>query len=128
MVIGVGGRIVSVDIFAGPELFRALYPKILKASALSALTSPDAASLSQEQAAAFLRSLRGRTLERKEGLGLGAELYWTGADLCLSALAVKDRVVHLAAFPQEGAAFGSKPWDGQERRLPVADSRSLLRE
>jgi hypothetical protein len=39
VVVAVGGRIISADVFASPKLFRAYWPKMLKSYALEAITA-----------------------------------------------------------------------------------------
>ncbi len=99
VVVGVGKDIVSVDIFTNPYLFKKLWPKILKSSVLSAVLDSDAqGSITQDQAAEYLRSLYEKKYMRAPGLDLGFEL--SAADKSVNALLFGDAVIHLAAFPK----------------------------
>ncbi|MBP1766887.1 MAG: hypothetical protein H6P98_1002 [Candidatus Aminicenantes bacterium] len=101
VVIGVGGSVVSADIFANPELFLKQWPKILKSSAFTSLGSARAASLDRDRAAEFLRSFLSRRFRTQPGLDLGVEYTSIDSVANIQALAHNDRVVHLAGFPQE---------------------------
>jgi len=116
VVIGLGGRIVSVDVFANPHLFRKEWPKILKASALSSLQARKPGELGQREAADFLKGLAGKEYRRKAALDLGFELEASDGTVLAKALATKTAVIHFAAFPQEAAGQG---FDGPEQRIPV---------
>ncbi len=101
VIIGIGGEIVSVDIFANPDLFAKEWPKILKSSALSSLGGPKGAGLGREQAAEFLRSFMDRRYRAQDGLDLGTEYVSNDLDVQVRALAFQGGVLHLAGFPQE---------------------------
>jgi len=116
VVIGLGGRIVSADVFANPLLFKKEWPKILRASALSSLHSGKPGQLGQEDAADFLKGLAGKEFRRKAALDLGHELEASDATVLAKALVHKEAVIHFAAFPQEDAGKG---FDAPEQRIPV---------
>jgi hypothetical protein len=101
VIIALGGQIVSVDVFANPDLFAKEWPKLLKSSALSSLGGPKAGGLDRGRAAEFLRSFLDRSYRAQDGLDLGTEYVSTGTDVHIRALAASDGVVHLAGFPQE---------------------------
>lgn len=118
VVIGLGGRVVGVDIFADPSLFLKLWPKILKSSALSSLQGEGNGRLTQELAADFLRGLQGRRFETKPSLDLGFELMVCDSDLQAGALVVEGAVLHLAGFPREERRKVIREPE-TEQRLPV---------
>jgi len=101
VVIGVGGEVVSTDIFANPDLFLKQWPKILKSSALSSIGKTRALSLDRAQAADFLRSLLNRRYRTQPGLDLGVEHTSIDSTANIQALAYNDAVIHLSGFPQE---------------------------
>ncbi len=103
VVIGLNGRMVSVDIFANPGLFAKQWPKILRSSALSSIERTKGGTLSRDEAVEFLRSLMDRKYRSKTGLDLGFEYSSADTDANIQALAYEERVVHLAGFPQEKA-------------------------
>jgi len=119
VVIGVGGAVKSVDIFANPHVLRALWPKLLKSAALAAVCQPAEGALAQADAVGFLRLVHDRHYIRKEAVDLGFEVSALDSEANVNALIWRDAVIHVAAFP-EGEAYGKRriPEDG-ERRIPV---------
>ncbi len=101
VVIALGGRVVSVDIFANPALFTKQWPKILRSSALSSLTHRTAGLLDQREAADFLRTFSAKDYRIQKGLDLGMEYTSTDTEANIKALIHMGAVLHLAAFPQE---------------------------
>jgi len=101
VIIGLNGEMVSVDIFANPELFAKQWPKILRSSALSSIERTGGGTLSRNEAAEFLRSLMDRNFRSKSGLDLGFEYSSADNTANILALAYAERVVHLSGFPQE---------------------------
>ncbi|MBN2198470.1 MAG: hypothetical protein JW747_01320 [Candidatus Aminicenantes bacterium] len=117
VVIGLGGRAVSVDIFANAGLFKKQWPKILKSSALSSIYENRGGELSQKAAADFLRSFAGREYGRRPALDLGYELESAEKGAMVKALVCGTAVIHLAGFPQE--ADRMKVVESPEPRMPV---------
>ena len=71
VVVAVGGRVVSADVFASPKLFQAYWPKMLKSYALEAVSAGKEGSnkVSVPAAEAFLaRAGGGRLSTGKEGV------------------------------------------------------------
>jgi hypothetical protein len=101
VIIGLNGKVVSVDVFANPGLFARQWPKILRSSALSSIGSSWDGSVGRDQAARFLRSFMDRKYRRKAGLDLGFEYASVDAYANILALAYRHNVVHLSGFPQE---------------------------
>ncbi len=119
VVIGVGGAITSVDVFANPNLFGELWPKILRSSALAAALSSSCGSVGQADAVEFLRKVHGMHFVRKPAIGLGIEHAAVDGEANVSALVYRDAVTHLAAFPDAGSAQGGKSSEDSERRIKV---------
>ena len=119
VVIALGGKIVSVDIFADPALFQKQWPKILRSSALSAIGHAGAGRLDQAAAADFLKTLADRTYVQKKGLDLGQEYSCLDDDVTVQALALDASVIHLAAFAQEDGRKKVIETESPEQRLRV---------
>lgn len=119
VVIALGGRIVSTDIFADPALFQKQWPKILRSSALSAIGHQGTGKLDQAAAADFLKGLMDKTYQQKKGLDLGIEHSCLDDDVTVQALAFENAVVHLAAFAQEGGRKKVIETEGPEQRIRV---------
>lgn len=118
VVVAVGGEIVSADVFANPQIFRKLWPKILRSSAFSTISSRRGGYVSQRQAADFLRSLRHDNYYRCRGIDLGEELS-SGSGVNVKALSYRGRVLHLAAFNDYVDHYSHEQWDNHGDRIPV---------
>jgi hypothetical protein len=118
VVVGVGGTVTSVDVFANPSLFARLWPKILRASALAAIGEERYGALTQADAAAFLASLHDKHYVRRPAIDLGTELSAVDGDTNVNALAYRDGVLHLAAFPETVWKSGDRN-DDHDRRIQV---------
>ncbi|MBN3039791.1 MAG: hypothetical protein JW867_01550 [Candidatus Omnitrophica bacterium] len=123
IAVGLGSRIVSVDIFANPELFRKLWPKIARSSALSSVSESANGTITQNMAAAFLRDLHAKTYQHKTAIDLGYELTVSDNQVNANAL-VYNGVIHLAAFTPkpdyQSVDDHYKSTDpNHERRIPV---------
>lgn len=101
VVIALGGRVVSVDIFANPALFMKQWPKILRSSALSSLTHEKPGVLDQRASAALLRTFPAKEYQIKKGLDLGMDYTSVEAGTNIKALVYQGAVLHLAAFPED---------------------------
>ncbi len=117
VVIGLGGRIIGLDIFANAALFKKQWPKILRSSALSALQDDSSRQVGQKDAADFLKSLTGKDYRRKPALDLGYELESSDSASVVKSLVYPEAVLHLSGFPQEDAP--RKIIDTPDQRLPV---------
>jgi hypothetical protein len=111
VVIGVGHSVISIDIFANPDLFRQTWPKLLKSSALAAFCEHAHGSISQSDAVRLLRSLHEKRYTRSPAVDQGFELSSVDHELNVNALVFRNAVTHLAAFPE----FDKD----SERRIPV---------
>ncbi|OGD17875.1 MAG: hypothetical protein A2W03_17745 [Candidatus Aminicenantes bacterium RBG_16_63_16] len=101
VVVGLGGEVVSADIFTNPDLFLKQWPKILKSSALSSLGSAKGGALDRNAAAGFLESFMGRKYRSQAGLDLGLEYSAIDSAANIQALVYNDATLHLAGFPQD---------------------------
>ena len=119
VVVAVGADIVSVDIFANPALFKKLWPKLLKSSALAAISAETSGTVTQEEAAEFLRNLHDKDYIQRSAVNLGFELSTVDDDINVNALAYHNTVIHLAAFSQENKGYSTKRSPDSERRIPV---------
>ncbi|MDD4955927.1 MAG: hypothetical protein PHP17_07825 [Candidatus Omnitrophica bacterium] len=118
VVVAVGGEIVSADIFANPQIFKKLWPKILRSSAFSTINCTRGGYVSQRQAADFLSGLRHNNYYRVRAIDLGDELSAsTGANV--NALVYRNSVLHLAAFNDYSPYYGQRQRDNHNGRIPV---------
>lgn len=119
VVVAVGGEIVSADIFVSPQIFRKLWPKILRSSAFSTINCRNGGSVSQRRAADFLSGLRSRNYYNRSAIGLGEEFSAAGG-VSVNALIYKNRVVHLAAFHEEVDYYDQRQRGSNRDRIPVS--------
>jgi hypothetical protein len=119
VVIGVGTAIVSADVFANPEVFRELWPKIVRSSAMAAVCRKASGSISQTDAVRFLRAAHSMHYVRKPAIDLGEEHAAAGSDLSVNALVYGGAVIHMAAFPEEGSFWSEKASGDSDRRIRV---------
>lgn len=121
-IIGVGDRIISVDIFASSDIFQNLWPKLLKASAVEAIScTAGSGSVMPDDAAGFLRILHDKGYTQRTSGDAGVEFGVIDETINANALVFGGEVIHLAAFPQ---GKGVNPEDhrssqGGERRIRV---------
>jgi hypothetical protein len=100
VIVAAGGQVLSVDLFGSASLFRELWPKILKSTALAALQDSDgsAGGFTTQKAAELLRRLRRADFRAREALDLG--VLYISADQLRSAAALlhQGALVHLGVF------------------------------
>lgn len=104
VVVGLGDSIVSLDLFGDPSVFRELWPKILKSTALAARGGP--ARMTRGQATRLLDQLAHGDYLTGEAVDLGSALELHDAQWEAGALVSEGSLLHLAAFPQESAGPG----------------------
>jgi hypothetical protein len=101
VVIGLGDQIIGVDIFSDPNLFQALWPKIIRACVLAMAGYEKESTLSGGTAEKFLNALQWIHYAQRRGVDLGSEYYGFLNDLSVSSLVYRDTVIHLGAVPHE---------------------------
>jgi hypothetical protein len=119
VVIGVGDAITSVDIFANPYVFRALWPKLLRSAALAAVCEAAYGNLDQTDAVRFLRKVHDTHYTRKAAVDLGFEVSAVDSEININALVYRDAVLHVAGFPEEETSDTRRLPEDIERRIPV---------
>ena len=97
VIIAVGEQIIGVDIFASPELFEALWPKLIRACVVAMSGYQQEAAFSRVEAEQLLNALRWMRYGRKPGVDLGFEYSGELNDFVVSALVFDDAVCHLGA-------------------------------
>ena len=124
VVIGIGGRIIGMDVFANAALFKKQWPKILRSSALSALQEDSSKQVGQKDAADFLKSLAAKDYRRKPAMDLGYELEASDSFVVAQSLVFPDAVLHLSGFPQDERL---KVFDAPDQRVPVIRQERKIR-
>jgi hypothetical protein len=108
VVIGLGDQIIGVDIFSDPDLFRELWPKIIRSCVLAMVGYEQKTTLSRDRVVQFLNGLQRMHYGQRRGVDLGFEYSGDLKELSVSSLVYRDTVFHLGALA---------PDETSERRL-----------
>jgi hypothetical protein len=103
VVVCIGGEIVSFDVFGSHALFRELWPKILRSSALSAFLRDEpqhqeSCAVGAEEVENLLDAIAGAESVSFSGVDLGEEFQIEKKQLQANALAFRSRILHLCGF------------------------------
>lgn len=98
-LVTVGARVVCVDVFGSPALFRKMWPKLLRSYVIDAVSQHPVGRLSESQARQFIRDAARASLTARPTVGAGALYRIRGRAASGSALIHEARVVHLDLFP-----------------------------
>ena len=124
VLIAIGSRIVSADVFANPSLFKKQWPKILRASALSSISSSETGAIGRKEAVEFFRIFLTVPFRTKQGLDLGTEMEGSTETATIHALIINNDVLHLAAFPREKDRIIRNTPQVQQQALPHSGIRN----
>ncbi len=95
-----GNKILGMDVFAGPELFKKLKKKLLRGYALEALTMMSRRTdVGMEDINDFIRYVFSRDYLKTKGVLEGEELRYTDDRVAAHALKKGGEVIHFASFP-----------------------------
>ncbi len=95
-----GNKILGMDVFVGPELFRKLRKKLLRGYALEALTRMSGRTIpSTDEIKDFVKYLFSRDYLKTPGVIEGEELRYSDKKVAVHALKKGGEVIHLAGFP-----------------------------
>jgi hypothetical protein len=103
VIVALGQRIIGVDIFASPELFEALWPKIIKACAVAMSGYEQDAEFTGSEAQQFLSALRWMRYGSRPGVDLGFDYCGELNDFVVNALVYNDTACHLGAVGRESS-------------------------
>jgi hypothetical protein len=129
MLAFLDGKAVGFDFVSRPVAFERLFPKLVKSYAMEAMLAAEnkgkdkagrgaktaVEAPSADAARAFLAVAGACEEQRHESVGLGWYYRYSGKDVVGSALAVEDKVVHMAFFSVEEAEEAG-PMAGMNRR------------
>lgn len=103
VLVGLGGRPVSVDVFDKTSTLAHYWDGLLAGYALEAIgLEPEATPVAE--AKAFLAEVAEAPVVERPGVGLGSEVHLVHPHIAGGALRWEGAVVHLAAFAVEGRA------------------------
>ena len=113
----INGAIRGVELFDSSETCGKLMPKLVRSYALDAIDEHGQRPGEVENdVASFLNSVRAAGIDRFDALGEGEDLRLRSVDVSGGALSVRDRLIHLCAFPHESEADAVDPFRGAIRR------------
>jgi hypothetical protein len=121
VVVAVGNRIVCVDAFGSPALFRKMWPKLLRSYVIDAMQSRPAGSIGQKQVQQFIKTAALAEVTDQPTVGAGRLQHLTAANASGSALVFRSSVVHLDLFPDSNP----ETRDGSAPRLDFRRQRAL---
>ena len=121
VVVAVGNRIVCVDAFSSPALFRKMWPKLLRSYVIDAMQSRPEGKIGQKQVRQFIETAARAAVTDQPTVGAGRLQRLSARNSSGSALVFRSSVVHLDLFP--GA--GSETDDGSVPRLDFRRQRTL---
>jgi hypothetical protein len=107
VAVAVGGRLVCVDVFSSPAMFRKMWPRLLESYVVDALARQPGGKTMAADISDFLGRAATAPLVSQPTVGSGQLLRIDGADLAGSALVSGAEVVHMDLFPD--AETGSSP-------------------
>jgi hypothetical protein len=101
VVIGIGGKVKSIDIFQNTTLFAHYWPAILKSSALAAVTSKEQGELGVAEARKMLAAARSKSAKDGARPEKNRAKISVDEDINASTLDSDKGEVHFSAFPVE---------------------------
>lgn len=123
VLVAVGSRIVCCDVFGAKELFRRMWPKLLKSYVVDAISQTGQGTLSLEQARRFIRGASQAKATTEPSIGAGQLLRVTTPGASGSALVFRNSVVHLDLFP-DGEYWQIEDSDDLAPRLDIRRQNS----
>ncbi len=121
VVVAVGNRVVCVDLFGSPALFRKMWPKLLRSYVIDAMQSQARGRLTAKQVQQFIRGAARAQVTNQPTVGAGTLQRLSAMNASGSALVFKNAVVHLDLFPGSNSEID----DGPAPRLDFRRQRTL---
>jgi hypothetical protein len=121
VVVAVGNRIVCVDVFGSPALFRKMWPKLLRSYVIDAMQSRPEGETRQKQVQRFIETAALAEVYDQPTVGAGRLQRLSAANAAGAALVFRSSVVHLDLFPGSGIETDN----GSTPRLDFRRQRTL---
>jgi hypothetical protein len=114
LLVFLDGKPAGFDFVSRPAAFAELFPKLVKSYAMEAMLASEhekrqgrkakeRAAVGGAEARAFLAAAAACDEQKHDSVGLGSYYRYSGRGIVGSALAVADKVVHMAFFGVDGA-------------------------
>ena len=127
VLIAVGDEVISVDIFADTNLFKQLWPKLLKSSVFYTLYAEESGTFGRQEAVIFINMISLKTYNEREAVDMGSELALVDKDINLNALVYRNKIIHLAAFPYvESEASNKEQTRNNQSNYSQADNNDQV--
>lgn len=98
VIVAIGGELVAAEFLESPDVFANVWPKLLRAYALSAIGRDDCDCPPRVQAETLLSFPSGTTPSVTESVALGEDIRWEGRTFLASALVHEGRMLHGTLF------------------------------
>lgn len=96
-VVAAGGKMVGADVFEDPEVFAAMWPRIVRSYAMTAMTAKGERP-SMETAEAFINLPGGSDWTASPSPGMGEDVRWEGRHFAAASLVWQGRHLHASVF------------------------------
>ncbi len=103
VIVAIGGRLVAADLFEHRNVFRRIWPRILRSYALSAVHVKKTVPPSLEAAETFVSRPRSTDWAATPSVGMGEDVRWEDKQILASALVWQDRFLHATMFSRDAA-------------------------
>lgn len=121
VVVAVGNRIVCVDAFGSPGLFRRMWPKLLRSYVIDAMQTRPSGRIGQQRVQQLIGEAARAEFSNRPTVGAGNLQRLAAASASGSALVFRNAVVHLDLFPDSNLDCD----DGPVPRLDFRRQRTL---
>ena len=121
VVVAVGNRILCVDAFGSPALFRKMWPKLLRSYIIDAMQSSPEGRIGLKQVQRFIKTAALAEVTDQPTVGAGRLQRFSAANSSGSALVFRSSVVHLDLFPGSNTVTD----DGSVPRLDFRRQRTF---
>ncbi len=106
-IVAIGDKVISLDIFAYPYMFKKFWPKILKSSAFSSLNDETKKNISLNNAIKFIHNLKLTDSIKIDAIDLGKEYSMMSKDINANFIIFNNNVIHIAAFPEDKLSYNN---------------------
>ncbi len=122
MAVAIGGRMVSADLFDSAATMRKLWRKLVRASAMDAVSVPSGKPVVRARAERMLQRVRDANIETFPSPGLGEDMRVGGGGVVGSALVYEGAVVHAALFRTHNRIRGGGRMASQSVRRSLRET------
>ena len=102
-----GSRLMGIDLFGSPQIFKTVHKKVIRGYILEALTRrhEPTQAIKHDSLVRFWRSITRKRFEQYPAVAEGTEFRFRRNGLVARSLVVDEKLVHLSVFPTNGATI-----------------------